>query len=341
MSAPGPAGLSQIDALTAGLFVLALVIALLLGLAATPAGATATRQLRRRIDQVRRMEPSTPGRVASAPSTSVRRNEKAGLLAPLGRRITLLVPRAETLRDRLTRAGLSLGVGDLAVGAVLVGLGTATGLHLGLGLPLGMSACAGIIAATGLPHLLISARIARRTRTLVALLPDAIDLIVRGVKSGLPVTEALHAIGQELAEPVGGAFREVTGNLALGMTLDEALWTVARRLQVSEFKFFVISVSIQQETGGNLAEILQNLSQMIRRRQQVKLKIKAMSSEARASAMIIGSLPFIMSVVIYVINPNYIMQLFIDPRGWLLVGAGLTSMSLGLAVIAKMVRFEI
>jgi tight adherence protein B len=100
-------------------------------------------------------------------------------------------------------------------------------------------------------------------------------------------------------------------------------------------------VSIQQETGGNLAEILQNLGQMIRRRQQVKLKIKAMSSEARASAIIIGSLPFIMTIVIYIVNPNYIMQLFIDPRGWLLVGAGLTSMTLGLGVIAKMVRFEI
>jgi tight adherence protein B len=341
MSASGLTALSELDALTVGLVVLALLIALLLGLAAAPSGAMATRQLRRRIDEVRQIEPAIPGHAARVRSTSLRRSERAGPFAPLGRLITMLVPRAETLRDRLARAGLSLGVGDLAVGAILAGLATTTGLHLGLGFSLGVSACAGIIASTGLPHLLISARIGRRTRTLVALLPDAIDLIVRGVKSGLPVTEALHAIGQELAEPVGGAFREVTGNLTLGMTLEEALWTVARRLQVPEFKFFVISVSIQQETGGNLAEILQNLSQMIRRRQQVKLKIKAMSSEARASAMIIGSLPFIMSIVIYVINPSYIMQLFIDPRGWLLVGAGLTSMSLGIAVITKMVRFEI
>jgi tight adherence protein B len=333
--------LPQLDVVTAALFLLALAIALLLSFAAAPSGSGATRQLRRRIEQARRARRQQPERAAAETPTSLRRSQGGALFAALGRRITVLVPRAETLRERLTRAGLSLGLGDLVVGAALAGLATAAGLNIGLGLPLALSACAGVLASTGLPHLLITMCIARRTKRVVAVMPDAIDLIVRGIKSGLPVAEALYSIGQEMAEPVGAVFREVTGNLRLGMTLDEALWVVARRLQVAEFKFFVISVSIQQETGGNLAEILQNLSRMIRRREQVKLKIKAMSSEARASAMIIGSLPFIMSVVIYIINPNYIMQLFVDPRGWLLVAAGLTSMTLGLAVIAKMVRFEI
>jgi tight adherence protein B len=236
---------------------------------------------------------------------------------------------------------MTIGVADLFVYCALAGIGVATAIQLTWHPPLALSGCAGIVAATGVPHLLLSSRIASRARRFVTMLPDAIDLIVRGVRSGLPVAEAINAIGQEMAEPVGATFREVTGNLTLGMTMDEALWAAARKLQIQEFKFFVISLSIQQETGGNLAEILQNLSQMIRRREQVKLKIKAMSSEARASAMIIGSLPFIMTVVIYVINPTYIMQLFIDPRGWLLVGGGLTSMALGLGVIAKMVRFEI
>jgi tight adherence protein B len=333
--------LPRLDFETAALFALALVIAVLLTIALAPAGSPATRRLRRRIAQAQRTGRPEPTRTDAELPTSLRRSESADLFAPLGRRITSLIPRAETLRERLIRAGLSVGVGDLSVGAAIGGLAVAGGLHLGLDLPLVVAVCAGIIASTGLPHVFISMRIARRTKRFVALMADAVDLITRGIKSGLPVAEALHSIGQEMAEPVGGVFREVTGNLRLGMTIDEALWIVARRLQIPEFKFFVISVSIQQETGGNLAEILQNLSQMIRRREQVKLKIKAMSSEARASAMIIGSLPFIMSVVIYIVNPDYIMQLFVDPRGWLLVGAGLTSMTLGLAVIAKMVRFEI
>jgi tight adherence protein B len=127
----------------------------------------------------------------------------------------------------------------------------------------------------------------------------------------------------------------------MGMTPDEALWSAARRLSIPEFKFFVISLSIQQETGGNLAEVLEKLSDMVRRREQVRLKIKAMSSEARASAMIIGALPFIMGVLIYLVNPDYMIRLFTDPRGWLMLGFGLTSMAIGVAVMAKMIKFEI
>ena len=164
---------------------------------------------------------------------------------------------------------------------------------------------------------------------------------MRGVRSGLPVAEALQAAGQELPNQVGDLFREVTGNVKLGKTLDELLAMASRTLDVQEFKFFMISLTIQQETGGNLGEILQNLGVLMRRREQMKLKIKAMSSEARASAMIIGSLPFIMFGVIYVIDPDYVMKLFIDPRGWMLLAGGLTSLGLGLGIMGKMIRFEI
>jgi tight adherence protein B len=198
-----------------------------------------------------------------------------------------------------------------------------------------------VVAATGLPHALLGRRIARRQRQFLSQFPDAIDLIVRGVKSGLPVTEALNAAGAELHNRVGALFQEVTGNILLGMTLDEALAAAARGLRVQEFKFSIISLAIQQETGGNLAEILQNLGQLMRRREQVKLKIRAMSSEARASAMIIGSLPFLMFGIIYLVNPGYMMKLFVDPRGWVLLCAGLVSLCLGVAAMSKMVRFEI
>jgi tight adherence protein B len=319
-------------------FVCALLVVVLLGLAITPDRPA---RLRRRLAAI-----GAGGRPESAagkaiPQASLRRRADRALLGDFGRRMQALVPRASTLQARLARAGLRMGVVDFVGLFAVIGAGAGLVAWAKLGLSPLLAVGVALIFSTGLPNLLLGRRIATRNRKFIALLPDAIDLIVRGVRSGLPVAEAINAIGDEMDEPIGSCFREITGSLRLGMPLHEALWAVAHRIQIQEFKFFVISLSIQQETGGNLAEILQNLSTMIRRREQVKLKIKAMSSEAKASAMIVGSLPFVMAVVIYLVNPEYIMLLFIDPRGWLLLGAGLTSMTLGLGVMARMVRFEI
>jgi tight adherence protein B len=119
------------------------------------------------------------------------------------------------------------------------------------------------------------------------------------------------------------------------------MWQTAARLAIPEYNFFVISLSIQRETGGNLAETLQNLSEILRRRRQMRLKIKALSAEARASAYILGSLPFIMFALVNLLNPEYAGELFTDPRGLMMIGAGCTSMLVGVAVMVKMVRFEI
>ncbi|MEQ9360328.1 MAG: type II secretion system F family protein, partial [Rhodospirillales bacterium] len=126
-----------------------------------------------------------------------------------------------------------------------------------------------------------------------------------------------------------------------GAKINDALWATAHRLDIPEFKFFVVSLSVQQETGGNLAETLANLSDILRRRRQMKLKIKAMSSEAKASAMILGSLPFVMFCIIYLMNPDYESLLFTDPRGRLILGGGLVAMAMGVFVMSRMVRFEI
>ena len=190
-------------------------------------------------------------------------------------------------------------------------------------------------------YLFLRSRISRRERAFVSLFPDAIELIIRSVKSGLPISEAIGAIAKEIDEPVRSVFRGISESLKIGVNLTDALWLEAGKLGIQEFKFFAISLTIQQETGGNLSEILQNLSNMIRRREQVKLKVRAMSSEARASAMIIGSLPFIMAGLIYIVNRDYIMILFTDPRGWIALSIAGTSMTLGITIIAKMVRFEI
>jgi tight adherence protein B len=301
------------------------------------------RRMHKRVDRVLR----TPGTIqkskdASAPQVeSLRRKQKDSSFAQIDRLLKRALPNIRMMRLRLERSGLRLNVGDYLL--VCLGLALVSGLVIGwwygfgwmIALPLG------IAIGLGVPHLYISRRITKRVKRFTSLLPEALDLIVRGIRSGLPASEAINTIGSEIADPVGTEFRTVADQVRIGVNLDEALWATAKRLQIPEFNFLVISLAIQQETGGNLAEILEKLSDMVRRREQMRLKIKAMSSEARASAMIIGSLPFIMATILFLINPDYMTILFEDPRGWVMIGMGMASLSLGLGVMAKMVRFEI
>jgi tight adherence protein B len=319
-------------------FVGALALAHLVGGAA----GSDSRRLRRRLDRAKRAAGAErAGAVAGGPVATVRRQEARSVLGGAARGLAFLVPRASVLRGRLDRAGLTLSVVDFAVSCVALGLAAGVVAVFAVGLTPWLAAAVGLAAGVGVPHTLVNSRARGQRRRFTATFPDAIDLIVRSVRSGLPVAEAVQSAAQECHGVVAAVFGEVTGGLRLGLTLDQALSAASRRIEVQEFKFFVISLAIQQETGGNLAEILQNLSQMMRRREQVKMKIKAMSSEARASAMIIGSLPFIMFVLIYMVNQPYIMKFFIDPRGWLLLAVGLGSLFVGVGVMAKMVRFEV
>ncbi len=144
--------------------------------------------------------------------------------------------------------------------------------------------------------------------------PDAIELLVRGLRSGLPITETMGVVGDELPGPVGEEFRSVTDKMKIGRTMEAALQETADRLGTPEFQFFVITLAIQRETGGNLAETLANLADVLRKRGQMKLKIKAMSSESKASAYIVGSLPFIVFVMIWWISPDYMNHFFTDQR---------------------------
>jgi len=300
------------------------------------------RRLRRRLERLQagaRGRRSTDGEQVQV--ESVRRNKKDSSIASVDRLIKRLLPNLGVLRMRLERSGWRLKVGDFML--ICLGLGITSGLGLGFGAGLSplVSACLGLAIGIGLPNLALHRRIAGRMKKFVMLLPEGLDLIVRGIRSGLPATEALKTIGDEIEDPVGTEFRQVTDQMKIGVAMDEAMWASARRLAIPEFNFLVISLSIQQETGGNLAEILEKLSDMVRRREQMRLKVKAMSSEARASAMIIGSLPFIMATIIFFINPGYMNTLFNDPRGWVMIGMGLTSLLVGLGVMSKMIKFEI
>lgn len=209
----------------------------------------------------------------------------------------------------------------------------------------GVPALLALVLAGGvglfLPHMVVGHFIKRRITRFTAKFPDAIELLVRGLRSGLPITETMTVVGQEVDGPVGEEFRLVSDRMKIGRSLDAALQETADRLGTPEFNFFVITIAIQRETGGNLAETLANLADVLRKRAQMKLKIKAMSSESKASAYIVGSLPFIVFALIWFINGKYMQSFFVDPRLMIVGAGGIVWMAMGAFIMAKMVNFEI
>ncbi|NQU56195.1 MAG: type II secretion system F family protein [Rhodospirillales bacterium] len=298
------------------------------------------KRMQNRIETIRKRASDQYAGISGENEKTVKRqvNSRFVLFERLAKRF---LPNQKTLETRLARTGREISIGTYvlvnAVTALMVFLVALVLLRQSLPLALLL----GIIAGVGLPHLVIGKMATKRLKLFTAQFPDSIDLIVRGLKSGLPVTESIASVGQEMADPVGKEFRDISDRVKFGQALDEALWDTARRLDTAEFKFFVISISVQRETGGNLSEALGNLSEILRRRRQMGLKIKAMSSEAKASAIILGSLPFLMFGIIFALNPEYEMALFIDPRGQMMLGTGLGIMRIGVLVMSKMIKFEI
>ena len=199
---------------------------------------------------------------------------------------------------------------------------------------------AGFAAGLGLPRWVLGFLAKNRTRKFTEAFSDAIDIIVRGIKSGLPVHDCLKIIGKESPEPLAGEFRTLTENVAMGVPMDAALDKMYERMPTSELRFFSIVLAIQAKTGGNLAEALGNLSTVLRARKLMKEKIKALSAEAVASAMIIGALPPGVVILISVTSPDYMKPLFTDPRGHLMLLAGGIWMTIGILVMRKMINFK-
>lgn len=224
---------------------------------------------------------------------------------------------------------VSLG---LAVGVILIVLALGQSAWVALG--------AGFAAGLGLPRWVLSALSQNRIRKFTEAFSDAIDIIVRGIKSGLPLHDCLRIIGQESPEPLAGEFRMLTENVAMGVPLDAALEKMHERMPTNELRFFAIVLAIQQKTGGNLAEALGNLSGVLRARKMMKEKIKALSAEAIASAMIIGALPPGVVLLISVTSPAYMRPMFVDPRGHLMLLAAAIWMSIGVFVMRKMINFK-
>lgn len=250
------------------------------------------------------------------------------------------LPRPEELQKRLNMTGKPWTVGRYGGATVGVFVGTLVLLWM-LGFPLLLALFLALALGAGIPHFVVGFFIKRRVNKFNAKFPDAIELLVRGLRSGLPITETMAVVGSEVPGPVGEEFRSVADKMKIGRSMDVALQETADRLGTAEFQFFVITIAIQRETGGNLAETLQNLATVLRQRGQMKLKIKAMSSESKASALIIGALPFIVFILIWFVNGAYMQNFFVDQRLMVAGGGGLIWMAIGAFIMSKMVSFEI
>lgn len=256
-------------------------------------------------------------------------------------RVARWLPGATKLRDVLDRTGRAISLSTYAgwmAGVAAIGF-VAVRVMLGSGfvVPLLVGLAAGFV----LPRFVVGRMAKRRLAAFTSQFPDAIDLIVRALRAGLPLSEALVTISQECADPIGVEFRKVVGALAISRSIEESLWEIERTIDSAELRFFIISISTQMQTGGNLGETLSNLATILRQRSQMRMKVKAMTGEARASATVLGSLPFVICLLMSFTNPEYIAPLFSDPRGWVMLGGGAVMLTIGVGIMAKLVSFEI
>jgi tight adherence protein B len=254
--------------------------------------------------------------------------------------LTRFLPDAAEIQRKIDAAGKKWTVRNYFMGSGVTA-GAPLLLSLMLGLPLWMGLVFGLAAGLALPPLLLNMLGKRRIAQFVLRFPDAIELLVRGLRAGLPVAETMGAVASEIDGPVGAEFQAVSDRMKIGRTLEAALQETADRLGTAEFQFFVITLAIQRETGGNLAETLSNLSEVLRKRMQMKLKISAMSSESKASAYIIGVLPFVVFGLISFISPAYMGAFFHDQRLMIAGVGGLIWMSTGAYIMRQMINFEI
>jgi tight adherence protein B len=299
------------------------------------AGPSAAKESARRLQAVRyRHSESTKDKVEAQLKKAVAARK------PKMHHIAGSESRLAALALRLHRTGKGWTLSQYAYASAGLALAITVLLFLKTGAAL-LSLGIGLFVGAGLPHMLVNFFIKKRNDAFTTKFPDAIELLVRGLRSGLPVTETLGVVASEVPGPVGEEFKLVTERIRIGKTMEEALQDTADRLNTPEFSFFVITLAIQRETGGNLAETLSNLADVLRKRAQMKLKIRAMSSESKASAYIVGALPFIVFGMVWWINPKYLNGFFTDERLIVTGLGGLVWMSIGAFIMAKMVSFEI
>jgi len=332
------------DLILAGaVFVVAVTLAIALSLVVLTVVLRMRHKHRKRLARVGRKRMSGRLDLDDARLMLLRQKQETNVVVRLTDALAKVFPLVDTarLRANFTRAGLGWSVATF----VFISLGVSAVLAAGTALLTGRSilllVVPSLLGGMSLVDRLVKFLGGRRSSRFMKQLPDAIDTIIRGIRSGLPVIECIGSVGQEYDDPVGGHFRAISERVMLGEALESALWRVARVIDRPEMDFFAISIAIQSETGGSLSDALGNLADLLRARERMKLKIKAISSEARASALIIGALPFLMLGLLMMMSPDYVMPLFTDPRGQMMLGAGLASITTGAFVMWRMTQFEI
>ena len=246
--------------------------------------------------------------------------------------------RRTSIKGQLAQAGLTTTPATFwiiaaVVGVVLAGGGFFVKGFLGAGLGF-------FIGFLGLPRWFLGMLVTKRQKVFANQLADAIDIIVRGVKSGLPLNQCLRIIAAESPDPIKSEFQALVDGQAMGVPLEIGMQRLYENMPLPEVNFFAIVLVIQQKTGGNLSESLGNLSGVLRQRKLMKEKVKALSAEANASAMIIGALPLIVMTLVYLTRPAYIMILFTDPTGNFILMCAACMMGMGIFVMHKMVNFK-
>ena len=299
-------------------------------------GPSTAKAQTRRLTALRDRHSNSTGAIVEAQMRRIQavRNTKMDNLA------AQFLPKPAVLKKRLDMTGKTWTPGKYLGACLTIGI-IVMALLLIKGAPILLALFVGFFLGLSIPHIVVGMTIKRRVAKFTKNFPDAIELLVRGLRSGLPITETLGVVASEIPGPVGVEFRQVGDKMKIGRTMDSALQETAERLGTPEFQFFVITLQIQRETGGNLAETLSNLADVLRKRMQMKLKIKAMSSESKASAYIIGALPFIVFFMILQINYAYMASFFSDPRLIMTGLGGMVWMGIGAFIMRQMINFEI
>ncbi len=282
-----------------------------------------------------------PAAAPGAPELHLERRVQDSAIPSFDRLIKTLLPNVEKFRNWLARTGLSLTVGEFLLVSALAGVGGFALFHLVFEVKIAGALLGAGAAGWLLPRAWVNGLARKRAKNFIRFFPESIDAMVRSIRSGLPVAEAVNVVAEEMPDPVGAEFRAIRDGVRMGRSLEEAMWDVARHVDVPEYRYLIIALSIQRETGGNLGETLANVAEVLRKRRQIKLKIKAMSSEARASAMILGALPFVVVGILALVSSGYVAILFSDPRGHVLLGIALGMMGTGMWLMAQMISFEI
>jgi tight adherence protein B len=248
--------------------------------------------------------------------------------------------RKQALKDLLLQAGSSLSVKQFYIFSAVFAI-VATALYLLMGYPLWGALPVAVVALLGVPRIVLKRKAKKRQKLFTKHFANSIDIIVRGVRSGLPVNECLRIIAREAPEPVASEFDQLIEGIKIGQPLDDVMQRGLRRIPTTEYKFFAIVLAIQQQTGSNLAETLAGLSTVLRERKKMADQVKSITSEARTTAMIIGSLPFCMAAVMTLTSYEYIALLWREDMGHYMIAGGLTLIAMGTFIMWRMISFEV